>query len=249
MLKTRVKATHLKSSLVASLLVGGLVACTSAPSGTSAGTNAPNSTSSNLSSSTTTSSTGNNALQMTLSNGSAYSTQAVTGAPSSPTFNHVYVNFSKVQIHYDGAASASAPATTSADTDPGWEDFSASSSQTIDLVNLPTDTGFGAMTNLKNGTYTQIRLVVNSAMVDYTLNGVEATASLDISSGDLKIIKPFTLSDDQKTILHFDFDTNHSLVDANGAWRMNPTAIHTVATYVALPAASPSPSPSASSSV
>lgn len=222
-----------------SLALGLLAACTQAPGGV-------HPTSGGLPAGTGSAGLINNnsgSLAMTLSDGSAYSTQA---APSSPTIKHVFVNFSKVQIHYDGAASASAPASASADTDPGWLDFNASASQTIDLVNMPQDSMFGAMTQLQNGTYTQIRLAVNTAEVDYTdTTGASATASLDVSSGNLKIIKPFTLSANQQTILHFDFDSKHSVRQdgPGGTWRMNPTAVHTVVSYQPFPSASASASP------
>ena len=235
------------------LAAGSLAACSSlngllAGGGTSGLTSSTNLTSNNSNSLSSVS-----PLTMTLSNGSTYATQALTaGAPASPTINHIFVNFSQVQIHYDGSNTATesltAPATDSPDTDPGWMTFNASTSQQIDLENLATDTAFGTMDTLKNGTYTQIRLAVQSAEVDYTLNGTSATASLDVPSNELKVIKPFVLKPGYSTTLHFDFNTANSVRQANGSWMINPTAIHTVPTYTVLPSASPSPTPSASPS-
>ncbi len=201
-------------------------------------------------------------LSMTLSNGSTYATQALTaspsttptsGAPTSPTLDDVYVTFSQVQVHYDGENTATGsltpPATDSPDTDPGWLTFNASTSQQIDLEKLATDTAFGTMNSLKDGTYTQIRLAVQSAEVKYTNpDGSSATASLDVPSSELKIIKPFVLKPGYATTLHFDFATSQSVRQANGVWMINPTAIHTVPTYAVQPSPAPSASPSASPS-
>lgn len=178
-------------------------------------------------------------LSMTLSNGSSYSTMAV---PSAPTLQHVYVKFGQVQVHFDGAASASASATESADTDPAWINFPASASQTIDLMALAQDTPFGFVSTLEKGTYTQIRLPVESASLVFS---DASTASLNISSGNLKIIKPFEIKAGYKTTLHFDFDCSRSLISAGGAWRLNPTAVRTVPSYEEIPAATPSATSSA----
>jgi len=176
-----------------------------------------------------------NSLAMTLSNGSAYSTMA---APVAADIKHVRVTFDQVQVHFDATASIDTPpATESANADPGWISFPASASQPIDLVGLTPDTLFGASSSLEVGTYTQIRLAVKAAEITFADN---ATASLDIASGNLKIIRPFTIKPGYKTLLHFDFDTARSIQEANGTWRMRPTAIRTIPTYEALPIATAS---------
>jgi len=176
-----------------------------------------------------------NSLTMTLSNGAGYSTAA---APVAPEVQHVYVTFDQVRVHYDATASVDTPpATESADADAGWISFPASASVPIDLVGLSADTLFGASSSLQVGTYTQIRLPVTSAEIVFS---DQSTESLDIASGNLKIIKPFAIKPGTKTTLHFDFDTAHSLQSANGQWKLRPTAIKTVATYEALPAATSS---------
>lgn len=175
-----------------------------------------------------------NSLTMTLSNGAAYSTMGV----SQPSVSHVYVTFDQVRVHFDASASLEAPpATESADADAGWIAFPASASERIDLIGLSADTLFGASSSLTPGTYTQIRLPVQEAEVVFS---DATTAPLDVASGNLKIIKPFAIKPGTRTTLHFDFDTAHSLVSANGAWKLRPTAIKTVASYEALPAATAS---------
>lgn len=176
-----------------------------------------------------------NSLVMTLSNGAAYSTMA---APSEPEIKHVRVRFDQVQIHFDATASLDAPpATESADADPAWVTFPASTSQVVDLVGLSADTLFGASSSLAVGTYTQIRLAVKAAELTFA---DASTASLDVASGNLKIIKPFSIKPGTKTTLHFDFDTARSIHKANGAWKMRSTAIKTIPTYEALPTATQS---------
>lgn len=204
--------------------------------------------------------TGSSSLSVTGSNGSTYATQGfnVASLPTaSSKFGGVsnvadaFLTIDKLQVHYAGAADPTTvqDATSSApvDSDPSWVTVSTAST-TLDLGNLSTDSPLGGA-SLRNGTYTQIRAVVTGAYVKFS-DG--STASLDVSGGDLRIVKPFVLKPGYSTTLHFDFNTAHSFVDAGGTYRMNPTAVHVVPTQAQLPSAnasaSPSPSPSPSSS-
>jgi hypothetical protein len=111
----------------------------------------------------------------------------------------------------------------------------AATSRTCDLKQLENNAqdilGTGP---LVAGQYTMIRLVVASAKIDFDTPSTAATpcfttpASLPgvpvtISSGEVKLNRPFTLTEDTATTILLDLDGNGSIHEmGNGAYRMTP---------------------------
>ena len=80
---------------------------------------------------------------------------------------------------------------------------------TFDLLKVKGIEEFFGSSEVPAGKYTQVRLIVEKAevAVDYG-EPEEAT----VSSGELKIVRPFTVEDGETTTLVFDFDAERSVV-------------------------------------
>ena len=138
----------------------------------------------------------------------------------------VLVTFSDVSAHRD-------------DTESGWTSLGFSggaTSLTCDLKKLENGAesllGTGALTA---GHYTQVRLVVQSATL-YFDNPSEgpacaptiappagASAPVEVSSGDIRLNRQFTIDAADATTITVDFDGSRSIHETgNGTYRMSP---------------------------
>jgi len=91
---------------------------------------------------------------------------------------------------------------------------------TYDLVQLQDVYQYLGETSLEPGIYTQIRLTVESALV--TIDGVEH--SLEIPSGNIKMVKSFVIEEGKTTTLILDFDAQQSVHETGaGKYIMKPT--------------------------
>ena len=79
--------------------------------------------------------------------------------------------------------------------------------KTFDLLKLRTRTFRIARLDLDAGKYTQIRLIVSAGEV--TVDG--ETHPLEIPSGEVKIIKPFTIPEGALGVMVLDFDAEESI--------------------------------------
>ena len=111
----------------------------------------------------------------------------------------------------------------------------AAASRTCDLKKLENGAddilGTGP---LVAGQYTMVRLVVASAKLDLTnpsaagpacFNGPPPSGLTDVtvSSGEVKLNRPFTLTTDTATTILLDLDGNSSIIQmGNGSYRMTP---------------------------
>jgi hypothetical protein len=136
----------------------------------------------------------------------------------------VYVTFEGVRAHR-----SEGDWTTVAFTDP------AATSRTCDLKKLQNGAEDILGTQpLVAGQYTMIRLVVASTKLDFTnqsaagpacFNGLPPSGLVDatVSSGEVKLNRPFTLSAETATTILLDLDGNGSIIQmGNGSYRMTP---------------------------
>ncbi len=88
-------------------------------------------------------------------------------------------------------------------------------SQTVDLIQLKTSQATLVDTELNQGTYTQIRLIVSSGQV--VIGGT--TYEMDIPSSEVRIPVNFEILKDQMTKIILDFDDANSIqvVSARGS--------------------------------
>ncbi len=139
----------------------------------------------------------------------------VKDAPAGWT--HVNVTFSTVKIHQAGSGDENATNDTSSN-DSGWHVLQLDE-QTLDLKALVNVSDLLASGNVSVGKYTQIRIVVWS--VTGTLeNGTQVIFT--VPSGELKIIKPFTIVKDATTILTVDIDLSKSIIQNANGWTFTP---------------------------
>jgi Domain of unknown function (DUF4382) len=138
----------------------------------------------------------------------------------------VLVTFSEVTAHRTEASWSKVPFADAAAT-----------SRTCDLKRLEGSAqdllGSGPLTA---GQYTMVRLVVQSARIYFdnpstsvtpcatTITAPEGrSASVNISSGEVKLNRGFTLAADGTTTILLDFDGNRSIQETgNGLFMMNP---------------------------
>jgi len=93
-------------------------------------------------------------------------------------------------------------------------------SQTFDLIQLIDVKEVFDIEELSAGWYTQIRLIVERALV--TIDGVEY--DLYIPSKKVKLISPFEIVSNETTTLTLDFDVYKSIhKTGNDKYIMNPT--------------------------
>lgn len=139
----------------------------------------------------------------------------------------VLVTFSKVSVH------------KSTDAEGAWTDLTLTggSLRTCDLKKLEKDTAQDLLGSaLLEGHYTQIRLVVQAATLDFdnasTLNpcapGITEptgtrTAAVTIPSGEVKLNREFTVPADGTTTILLDFDGDKSIhLTGSGSYMMSP---------------------------
>ena len=136
----------------------------------------------------------------------------------------VYVTFTGVRAHRSEGDWTTVPF-----ADP------AATSRTCDLKKLQNGAddilGTGP---LVAGQYTMVRLVVESAKLDFTNQSAAGPAcsntppptglvDVTVSSGEVKLNRPFTLTADTATTILLDLDGNGSIhQQGNGTYRMTP---------------------------
>jgi hypothetical protein len=109
------------------------------------------------------------------------------------------------------------------DTESGWFTI-INESQTFDLIALQNVTALLGEKTLSTGKYTQIRLTVESAVITINSSGEIMEENLQISSGKIKLIQPFTIVKNETTTLTLDFDIHESVhKTGNNKYMMKPT--------------------------
>lgn len=179
----------------------------------------------------------------------------VTDAPADD-FTSVYVTFDEVQVHRSGAGDddglstvpdddlstvpdddlstvpgnglSTVPDDTLDDDGAGWFTI-VDSTQTIDLKQFQGDArAFLGDHAVDAGTYTQIRIEVSDVYGELA-DGTRV--DFDLPSDTLKIVRPWTVADDEETVLIVDFDLDKSIVrSGNGEYRLKPVLKLTVET-------------------
>ena len=97
-------------------------------------------------------------------------------------------------------------------------------SQTFDLLALQNVTALLGEKNLTVGKYTQIRLTVASGNITINASGNIEEHTLIVPSDEIKLIHPFTISDNTTTVLILDFIVNQSIHQTgNGKFLLKPT--------------------------
>ena len=146
----------------------------------------------------------------------------VKDAPAGWT--HINVTFSTVKIHQaglddDNATNDNETAEDStAEGDSGWHVLELEE-RTLDLAALVNVSELLASGNVSVGKYTQIRIV----LVNVTGTLVNGTVvNFKVPSGELKIIRPFTIQRDTTTSLTVDIDLEKSIVHSKNGWTFKP---------------------------
>ena len=132
-------------------------------------------------------------------------------------WTHINVTFSSVKIHQAGLNDDNSTNDTANDIS-GWHVLELNE-QTLDLAALVNVSELLASGNVSAGKYTQIRIVVVN--VTGTLeNGTQVY--FRVPSGELKIIKPFTIVKDTTKSLTVDIDLSKSIVQNKDGWTFKP---------------------------
>jgi hypothetical protein len=168
-------------------------------------------------------------------------------------FDSVFVTFNRVQVHRAGEGGdddlssvpdddlssvddddlstvpdstlSTVPEDDLEDGGAGWITI-VDSEHTIDLKDYQGDArAFLGESAIDAGKYTQIRINVSDV---YGMNGTNRT-DFTLPSNTLKIVRPWTVTDGEETVLVVDFDLNESIhKSGNGAYRMKPVLKLTV---------------------
>lgn len=126
------------------------------------------------------------------------------------------VTFTEVRVHLGLFGNQSENETNGT---AGWYTV-VNETQTFDLIALENVTAIFGSANLSAGWYTQIRLIVQSAVI--TIDGVEHNCT--IPSHELKLIRPFRISENETTTLILDFDVEKSIHETgSGKYMFKPT--------------------------
>ena len=135
----------------------------------------------------------------------------ITDAPGNLNITEALVTMSQVRVHYAGI--------NDNDTIGEWITI-VNDSKTFDLIALQDVTELFGTATLNAGWYTQIRLVVEQALV--TIDGIQY--DLEIPSKNVKLIKPWKIVDGETLVLTLDFDVKKSVHETgSGKYIMNPT--------------------------
>lgn len=92
----------------------------------------------------------------------------------------------------------------------GWYTI-VEESQEFDLIALQDVNSLLGEKNLSVGKYTQIRLIVEEAIITINNSGEKEVHNLTIPSNNVKLIKPFSIYENETTILTLDFDVYKSI--------------------------------------
>ena len=142
----------------------------------------------------------------------------ITDDPSKLNISSAFVTISSVMVHKADFGSDDNDSDSN-ESDAGWYTI-AEDNQTYDLITLVNATDIIGITDLDVGWYTQIRLLVERALV--TIDGIEY--DLQIPSKNVKLITPFEIELNTTLILTLDFDVHESVHETgNGKYIMNPT--------------------------
>ncbi len=142
----------------------------------------------------------------------------ITDAPSNLNISKAIVNISNVQVHRADFG-ADENDSDNNESDAYWFTI-VNESQSFDLIQLIDVTEVFDEEELSAGWYTQIRLMVESALV--TIDGVEY--NLSIPSKNVKLISPFEIVVNKTTTITLDFNVFDSIHQTgNDRYIMNPT--------------------------
>lgn len=109
------------------------------------------------------------------------------------------------------------------DNESGWITI-VDESQTFDLLALQNVSALLGEKNLTVGKYTQIRLTVESAVITINKSGIIEEHTLQVPSDKIKLIRPFTISKNETTVLTLDFIVGESIHQTgNGKFILKPT--------------------------
>lgn len=122
-------------------------------------------------------------------------------------WTHVNITFSEVKIHKANSGN-----------DSGWQTLPMRN-QTLDLASLTNVSALLATGNVDAGKYTQIRLVVVSA-VGTMANGT--IVNFTVPSGELKTTHPFNVTSGHTETLTLDFDLSKSIIHTGSGWKFKP---------------------------
>jgi hypothetical protein len=153
-----------------------------------------------------------------IQSGSGVLVLQITDAPSDLNISKALVNISNVQVHRADFGSDDNDSENN-ESDAGWFTI-VNESQTFDLIQLIDVKEVFDEEELRAGWYTQIRLLVDRALV--TIDGIEY--DLHIPSKNVKLISPFEIIENETTTLTLDFDVYESIHQSgNDKYIMNPT--------------------------
>jgi predicted secreted protein len=147
----------------------------------------------------------------------------VTDAPPDKNITSVNLTISSLEVHLAAAEmeqeqeqSGSGNQTQEQEQEQeggngeGWISINISDNMsTFDLLKVKGIEEFFGSSEVAAGKYTQVRLIVDKAEVAVD-NGEPQEAT--VPSGELKIVRPFTVEDGETTTLLIDFDAEHSVV-------------------------------------
>jgi hypothetical protein len=125
-------------------------------------------------------------------------------------------------IDYDTARVIIGDAPNDITPDAGWHVI-INESQKFDLIALQNASTLLGEHTLSTGKYTQIRLSVDEAEIEVNESGNVTTYSLEIPSHVVKLIHPFTIVENEMTVLTLDFDIHESIHQAGSKFLMRPT--------------------------
>jgi len=109
------------------------------------------------------------------------------------------------------------------DNDSGWLTI-VNESQTFDLIALQNISALLGEQNLTAGKYTQIRLTVEAANITINRSGKREEHTLKVPSSSIKLIHPFTITQNETTVLTLDFLVDQSIHETgNGKFLLKPT--------------------------
>ena len=91
----------------------------------------------------------------------------------------------------------------------GW--YTIVNESQFDLIALQNVTELLGEENLPVGKYTQIRLIVEEAIITINESGNKTEYNLKIPSNKVKLIKPFWIYENETTVLTLDFDVYKSI--------------------------------------
>ncbi len=137
----------------------------------------------------------------------ATGTLAIQVKDAPAQWSSITVTFSQVSVH---------PAT--ADNASDWITLNLTTTQ-IDFLALGNLTKLLALDRVAPGTYTQVRILVQS------VEGVPSAGApvmMSIPDGELKTTTPFTIRGGGTTTVTLELDLARSIRDANGVWVFTP---------------------------